>query len=233
MRRHNILEDALNNTLRDELKDDASLRAKYCGISESTQGHTPEQILKGLKLMAASWAKWFANTWGDTGTGDNLPMIKMRKGKEVDLSKRKQAQPSPSTPAAKRQRVSRAPKRSVSPHALSPPICISGDELSPRPVTPTSSGSRRISSSPMQPSPSPLLEKSIEHRLKAKSYKEQCRRLEAEVATLKTEETQLRAELTAAAKYEGQVQMSQQQVEFLKEQLLNAQELIKSLSTRR
>ncbi len=61
-----------------------------------------------------------------------------------------------------------------------------------------------------------MLEKSIEHRLKAKSYEEQCRRLEAEVATLKAEATQLRAELTAAAKYEGQVQMSQQQVEFLR-----------------
>ena len=51
------------------------------------------------------------------------------------------------------------------------------------------------------------------------------------MVTLKAKETQLHAKLTAATKYEGQVQMSQQQVEFLKEQLLNAQELIKSLST--
>ena len=117
--------------------------------------------LKGLKVMAAPWEKWFIEVWGDVGTAGHIPMIKMGKGKEVDLGKCKLPQAMPSPPAVKHQQVTRASTLITSPQVWLPPLYISADELSPQPVSPTTSRSWASKSVARQPASNPMLEESI------------------------------------------------------------------------
>jgi hypothetical protein len=230
-RRFQELEESLSATLYDELDKYESLQSKYLDIG--TSSHDPHRLNKGLKKLEDRWHAWLVEAWGKDGIGGRMPKIRMRGGKEVDLSTTKQESHTPVQKHPRKRLISSVatgtPSTTIKAPATTPPSRSVAKQRKIQPQTTPMKSSVRIMSMEDSPSPTAREGTPLSPCLQTELLKRDVSRLEGEVNRLEAENSRLQAEVKElrakldvqmerslqAAKLEGQVELLLRQNEQL------------------